>query len=101
MSTSAMTNAVSSSSAFDHMYDGLAAGIEAAGMAAHEESVAAFARRATQLGLSPTLIDVVGDGSAPEPVRQRAFGLLALRLAAVERTTHGPSIFEVADRAAA
>jgi hypothetical protein len=83
------------------MYDGLAAGVAAAGMRAHEESVAAFARRAAQLGLSPTLIDVVTDRNAPEPVRQRAFGLLALRLAAVERSAHRPSIFETADRDAA
>jgi hypothetical protein len=83
------------------MYDGLAAGIATNGMRAHEGSVAAFVRRAAQVGLSPTLIEVVLDRHAPEPVRQRAFGLLALRLAAVERTTHRPSIFDLADRNAA
>ena len=101
MSTSTTPTAVSTSPTFEHMYDALANGIASNGMRAHEESVAAFARRAAQVGLSPTLVDVVVDRSAPEAVRQRAFGLLALRLAAVERTTHRPSIFELADRDAA
>ena len=101
MSTSTTPTALSTLSTFDHMYDALAHGIAVSGVGAHEESVAAFAQRAAQVGLSPTLVEIVVDRNAPEPVRQRAFGLLALRLAAVERTTHRPSIFELADRDAA
>lgn len=101
MSTSTTPTALSTASTFDHMYDALAHGIAVRGVRAYEESIAAFARRATQLGVSPTLVEVVVDRHAPEPVRQRAFGLLALRLATVERTTHRPSIFELADRDAA
>jgi hypothetical protein len=101
MSTSTTPTAVSTSTPFDRMYDALADGIADRGVRAHEESVAAFARRAAQLGLSPTLIEIVTDRNAAEPVRQRAFGLLALRLAAVERTTSRPSIFAAVDRDAA
>ena len=100
-SASSTTSTWSASATYEHMYDALATGIADHGVRAYEDSLAAFAGRASQVGLSPTLIEVVVDRSAPEPVRQRAFGLLALRLAAVERTTHRPSIFELADRDAA
>jgi hypothetical protein len=51
------------------------------GPAAVEAELAAYARFARRRGVSPTLVDIVGDPHQPALARQRAFGRIAAALA--------------------
>ncbi len=55
--------------------------IDAGGLAAAEDDVAVVVAAARATGARPVLVEVLEDLTAPEPVRVRAFGRLALHLA--------------------
>lgn len=55
----------------------LALEFEAHGLAGRDLAVGAVVRAARTAGLSPVLVDVLGDVAEPEVARLRAFGRLA------------------------
>ena len=61
--------------------DDLAWAIDRDGIAAHEAGVRAIVALAEDHGLRPVLTEVLRDPASPAPVRERAFGLLAVSLA--------------------
>lgn len=61
--------------------DDLAWAIDRDGIAAHLAEVGAVAQTARRAGVRPVLTNVLLDDRLPEPVRERAFGLLAMTLA--------------------
>lgn len=60
----------------------LGAAIADEGVARHEAALAALARTALGAGVDPVLCAVLADRTAPEVVRCRTFGRVALALAA-------------------
>ena len=54
--------------------------VETYGLSAVEADVAVVVAAARATGASPVLVAVLADRSAPEPVRTRAFGRLAMHL---------------------
>lgn len=58
----------------------LAEHIVADGFAAREDDVTALNDVAVARHLSPVLIDVVADATAPRPVRERALGRLVVQI---------------------
>jgi hypothetical protein len=58
----------------------LALELEAHGFVGHDTAINSLSRSARAAGLSPVLIDVLGDPQAPEVARLRAFGTIASRL---------------------
>jgi hypothetical protein len=58
----------------------LALELEAHGFVGHDTAINSLSRSARAAGLSPVLIDVLGDPRAPEIARLRAFGTIASRL---------------------
>lgn len=54
--------------------------VEASGLTAVEDDVAVVVAAARATGASPVFVDLLEDRTAPEPVRTRAFGRLALHL---------------------
>jgi hypothetical protein len=58
----------------------LAMEIESHGFAGHDEALLAITRSARSAGLSPVLLDILGDPTAPEVARLRAFGRLTAGL---------------------
>ncbi|MEM8621698.1 MAG: hypothetical protein AAGF73_18470 [Actinomycetota bacterium] len=61
--------------------DALAWAIERVGLAGHESAIAETLDFAATQPVSRVLLDVLGDTDAPDVVRIRAFGKLALQLA--------------------
>jgi hypothetical protein len=61
----------------------LAWGVAQDGAAAHEAEVTALVEMAVENGLVPAAAEVLADRTAPEVVRQRAFGLVTAALAAL------------------
>ncbi len=55
--------------------------IDRDGIAAHQPEGFAVARSARRAGIRPVLANVLLDDALPGPVRERAFGLLAMWLA--------------------
>ena len=53
------------------------------GFARHEHAIRALVRIARQHGVSPVLADLLADPDAPQIVRQRAFGRIAVALEAM------------------
>jgi hypothetical protein len=66
----------------DREIDRVAWRLEREGILPYENEVAAVVARARTTGVSPVLVEVLGDLTEPEVARIRAFGLVALRLAA-------------------
>ena len=60
--------------------------IEADGAAAHNAEIAEVVSLAQQRGLRSSVVDVLGDSHAPEALRERAFGYVAVRLASTANT---------------
>ncbi len=52
------------------------------GFSGHENAVLAVVRAARQRGVSPVLVDILADVRQPEVARLRAFGRIAVALAA-------------------
>ena len=63
-------------------WQALAANVAEDGFERHQPTVVEFATAARSAGLSNVLIDVVSDPAEPEVARLRAFGRLAVALAA-------------------
>jgi hypothetical protein len=61
--------------------DALAWRIEADGVDQHAAAVAAVAHTARRAGLRGVVVDLLLDGTVPAVVRERAFGIVASRLA--------------------
>jgi hypothetical protein len=61
--------------------DQLAWDIERDGIAAHEAAVRRMAETAQEWGIARVAAAVLGDQGAPDVVRERAFGIVAVRLA--------------------
>lgn len=74
--------------------------IETDGLAGLDDFVQAFADRALRAGCSPILVRLVSDADAPEVVRIRAFGRLAVQFGAVQSGRARPSTLRSGDRAA-
>lgn len=70
--------------------DRIARDIDAHGLAAVECDVATIVDDARRVGVGGAALDVLGDVTAPEIARLRAFGLVAMRLAAVAAVTAAP-----------
>ena len=59
----------------------LAFQLAARGFVGQDAAIAAVSRSARSAGVSPVLVDILGDPTAPEVARLRAFGKIATRLA--------------------
>ena len=66
----------------DREIDRLAWTLELTGISGHEDDIARLVDRAGPEGASPVLVGVLGDRSEPECARIRAFGLVAMQIAA-------------------
>jgi hypothetical protein len=60
----------------------IASDIDALGIAANETAVAMVVARADATGVDPLLLSLLADASQPEIIRARAFGRVAIDLAA-------------------
>ncbi|MEO5899889.1 MAG: hypothetical protein ABIR68_07110 [Ilumatobacteraceae bacterium] len=67
--------------------DDLAWAISFDGIAAHDAEVREVAAAARQAGVRPVAASVLADDNLPAPVRERAFGLVAMALAKVRPAT--------------
>jgi hypothetical protein len=65
-----------------HLTD-LANDLASDGLGGHERAVRAVVREARVRGVSPTLVSILADPREPEAARLRAFGRIAVALAAV------------------
>jgi hypothetical protein len=66
----------------DEEVDRLAWHIEARGLTGVEKELRRVVERARSSGVSPVLVDVLADPTEPEVARMRAFGHVALHMAA-------------------
>ena len=66
----------------DREIERLAWHIELHGLAGHDEAIRNVVQRAHTAGASPVLAGVLADRNEPEVARIRAFGLVALQIAA-------------------
>lgn len=67
------------------------------GAAAHDVEVTALAALAVEKGLASTAAEILADRTAPDVVRQRAFGLVTTALAAADdRQTPRAPVFAAA-----
>ena len=73
--------------------DALAWAIDADGLAAHEGAAHRVAQLAADAAVAPTLVEVLRDTHMPAPVRERAFGLVALALARVAAGSDQDMVF--------
>lgn len=60
--------------------------IEADGAAAHNAEIAEVVSLAHDRGFDSSVVDLLADSHAPEAVRERAYGYVAVRLASADRT---------------
>ena len=75
-----------------HELDALAWRIADDGVATVEDELAVAVTTFRRLGLSPTLTELLADRTAPEIVRARAFGELAVATAAAAQRAHTPTL---------
>lgn len=74
----------------------LAEAIATDGIAAHEQRLAAVLVGARSAAVSPVLISVLADSREPAAARERAFGRIAMKLAASR--TRGSAVRQIAAR---
>ena len=83
----------------DRYLDRIARDIDAHGLAAVECDVATIVDHARHVGADGAAVDVLADLTASDVARMRAFGLVAVRLAAAGAVTQAPA--DTAPRATA